>query len=158
MRKAVLSVALVLVAAFVVIQFIPGPPRDNPPVTAPAEFPPKVEAIVSAACMDCHSNETKWPWYSKVAPTSWYVARDVQRARAVLNFSEWGDIPPERRYLLLQAMWNNVVESDMPHKPYALMHPAVELSIAERKIVGDWLNERLEVLEQASVNGDRPEQ
>jgi hypothetical protein len=154
MRKVIPGAVLVLLVAFIVIQFVPGAARDNPPAAAPAEFPPPVESVLRAACMDCHSNETRWPWYSKVAPTSWFVTRDVQRARAVLNFSEWGNVPLERRYALLQAIWNNVVERDMPHKPYALMHPRIELSAADRKTVGDWLNERIVAIEQAQSDDD----
>jgi hypothetical protein len=151
-RKAILSVLLLLVVAFVVLQFVPGPSRDNPPVTAPADFPPEVAAVMKAACMDCHSNETRWPWYSKVAPTSWFVAKDVQQARAVLNFSNWENLPAETRYGFLQEMWNKVVERDMPHKPYALMHPQVELSASDRKTVGNWLNERIVALEREQAS------
>lgn len=69
-------------------------------------------------------------------------------------FSDWGNIPGERRYTLLQAMWNNVVEHDIPHKPYALMHRRVELSVTDRKTVGDWLNGRIVAIEQAQSDVD----
>jgi hypothetical protein len=147
MRKTLLVLTLAVIIAFTAIQFVPGAPRDNPPATAPVAFPPEVENVVRDACMDCHSNETRWPWYSRIAPTSWYVTRDVQRARAVMNFSDWGNLPAKRRYQLLQGIWNNVVERDMPHKQYILMHPKVELNANDRKAVRDWLNERIYLLE-----------
>lgn len=84
----VFSMLLVLVVA---IQAIPyGRNRTNPPVTAePRWDSPETRATVKNACFDCHSNETEWPWYSKVAPASWLMQHDVDAARAKLNFSEW---------------------------------------------------------------------
>lgn len=80
-------VLLVLVAA----QAIPyGKDHTNPPVVAePLWDSPETRAAVKTACFDCHSNETTWPWYSKVAPASWVMQHDVDAARARLNFSEW---------------------------------------------------------------------
>ena len=83
---------LVLLAAFVAIRFVPVRATSNPPVTGDVPAPPAAKAILHRACYDCHSNEMRWPWYSRVAPVSWLVVRDVRRDRNELNFSSWGSI------------------------------------------------------------------
>src|SRR5262245_31144538 len=63
--------------------------RTNPPVEWDVDAPAEVAAILRNACYDCHSHETRWPWYSRVAPVSWYVTRHVEKGRGDLNFSSW---------------------------------------------------------------------
>ncbi len=89
--RVVLWVAVVGAVALAAIQFVPyGRDHTNPPVTAsPAWDSPRTEQLVRAACYDCHSNETVWPWYSSVAPASWLLQRDVDEGRDHMNFSEW---------------------------------------------------------------------
>ena len=71
-----------LVAVFVLLQFT-SPPRTNPPVAPGHDLlatnppPPEIAALLHNACYDCHSDETRWPWYSHIAPVSWLVADDV---------------------------------------------------------------------------------
>lgn len=138
MKRVILVVLVVVLALFAVIQLVPGPPRDNPPSVAPARFPADVEVVMRKACLDCHSNETNWPWYSAVAPVSWYVATDVLVARSHLNFSNWEALSVETRLDMLTKLWNRVVERQMPHKQYALVHPVVELTVEEKKVIRDW--------------------
>jgi hypothetical protein len=80
-----------LFVVLVALQAVPyGRNHTNPPVVAePRWDSPETRAVVKQACFDCHSNETNWPWYSKVAPASWVLQHDVDAARAKLNFSEW---------------------------------------------------------------------
>src|SRR5215831_3235209 len=80
-----------LIPALVLIQLIPfGREHTNPPVTQePAWDSPGTRELAKRACFDCHSNETVWPWYSRVAPVSWLTQRDVNGGRRHVNFSEW---------------------------------------------------------------------
>jgi mono/diheme cytochrome c family protein len=88
-RLAVIAVAVVAVA-FVAIQIVPVH-RTNPPATTALDWDTAAtQSLARRACMDCHSNETQWPWYSRVAPVSWMVYYDVQRGRRSLNLSEYG--------------------------------------------------------------------
>jgi hypothetical protein len=153
MKRVVLVVLIVVLALFAVIQLVPGPPRDNPPSVAPVRFPADVDVVMRAACMDCHSNETEWPWYSAVAPFSWYVARDVLVARSHLNFSNWEALPVDTRLEVLTKLWDGVVERRMPHKQYALMHPRVELNAEERKVIRDWAFALVDELSQQQATG-----
>jgi hypothetical protein len=134
--------AIVLGALLVALQLVPyGRDHDNPAVTADAPWDTEEgRRLARTACYDCHSNETHWPWYSHVAPMSWLVQRDVDRGRAVLNFSEWdreqeaaGDLP------------DAVEDGSMPPGNYILLHPDAKLSGAEKAA----LIAALEALEEA---------
>lgn len=101
--------------------------------------PPQIEALLSRACYDCHSNQTRWPWYSWVAPVSWLVVRDVALGRKELNFSEWGSYYPQTRRRKLQWMGRVVREDSMPPWTYRLMHPRARLTEAERATLERWI-------------------
>ena len=109
------------------MQLVPyGRDHDNPPVTADAPWPDdESRRLAVAACYDCHSNETEWPWYSNVAPMSWLTQRDVDRGRDELNFSEW-DAEQD-----LDDLHDAVEHGDMPPWQYTLNHPEAKLSDAE---------------------------
>src|SRR5215213_10280083 len=93
-QKALKWVAIGLAALFAGLQFI-RPARTNPPVdesrtiTAQAHLAPEVASILDRSCNDCHSNQTRWPWYSNIAPVSWFVINHVNEGRAEMNFSDW---------------------------------------------------------------------
>ena len=99
-RKTIGYSAIFLAILLAAIQFI-QPDRTNPPINPSATFKAiagpgsEIGAIVDRACRDCHTNDTQWPLYSRIAPISWLVANDVKQGRAHLNFSEWGYLSPE---------------------------------------------------------------
>ena len=128
--------AIKVFAALVLIQFIPyGRNHTNPPAgQEPRWDRPETQALARRACFDCHSNETRWPWYSHVAPASWLVQNDVDGARALLNFTEWQR--PQRRAGDAPKV---VAERDMPPWDYLLMHPRARLSDAERQVLSHGL-------------------
>lgn len=121
-----------LVLALVAIQFVPyGHSRVNPAVAAePAWDSPATRALAKQACFDCHSNETEWPAYSRVAPVSWLIARDVSEGRAVLNFSEWQRVQKEAK-----EAREEVLEREMPPAIYQIMHAHARLSAADRELL-----------------------
>ena len=80
--------ALAFCMAFIAIQLVPVN-RTNSPVQGDFRGSAEVVSVLRRACYDCHSNETTWPWYSRIAPVSWVIARDVNKGRAALNFSTW---------------------------------------------------------------------
>jgi hypothetical protein len=124
-----LSVALL-------IQVVPyGWEHSNPPVTQDAPWPSvSARAIAVTACYDCHSNETNWPWYSYLAPSSWLVRRDVEAGRDELNFSEWS-----REQEGADDAIEVVLDGSMPPSQYKLLHPGARLSDAERQELVDAL-------------------
>ena len=108
--KWFVAVAVVLGAA---IQFVPVA-RTNPPVTGDIPAPPEIKTLLRNACYDCHSHETVWPWYSRVAPVSWLVAHDVEEGREHLNFSAWTDYKPLKQSVLLAGAAEEIEEGEMP--------------------------------------------
>jgi hypothetical protein len=92
-----------LVGIFILIQFIPVS-HDNPEVTQEVQWvSTETRALAQSACFDCHSNETIWPWYSYVAPASWFLIHHVEDGRRRLNFSEW-DQPNENEREITKSM------------------------------------------------------
>jgi mono/diheme cytochrome c family protein len=122
--------ALALVGAFLLIQVIPyGRDHTNPPTTAePAWDSPETRALAAAACFDCHSNETEWPWYTSVAPFSWLTQSDVGEGRDTLNFSEW-DQPQAESDEIPEV----IREGEMPPWYYAALHSGARLSDADKE-------------------------
>jgi mono/diheme cytochrome c family protein len=118
-----------LLAVAVLIQFIPfGHNHTNPPSTKePAWDSPATRELVRRACFDCHSNETKWLWYSSVAPVSWLTQSDVTNGRSHLNFTEWDK--PQRH---AKDIAEEVKSGDMPPWFYLPMHSDAKLTDAEK--------------------------
>lgn len=143
MRKVVKWIAVGFVAVFISIQLV-QPERTNPPVDesktiyAIVNVPPEAKAIFERSCYDCHSNNTKWPWYAHVAPVSWLTARDVKKGRSGLNLSTWGNYKKKRQITKLDQISQRLTEDEMPLKSYRLMHPGAVLSKAEIDLVTRW--------------------
>ena len=135
--KLVSKVFLGLSVAAVGMQLI-RPSQTNPSVTAEIQAPPEVSKLLHRACYDCHSNETKWPWYSQVAPVMWLVTRDVNEGRRELNFSEFKRYEVARQKKKLQKVVSEVEEGEMPIAIYPPLHPEAKLTADERKQLTDW--------------------
>jgi hypothetical protein len=114
-------------------------PVDNPgPLLTGARIEPPVLAILERSCADCHSDATRYPWYSYVAPVSFLIASDVQRGRRHLNLSRWPDYPLVRKQRLLSEIANQVKEREMPLWIYTVIHRGSPLSAAEIDTVFEW--------------------
>lgn len=139
MNKTFKTIAIVLgglLAVFLVIQVLPvWALKTNPPVVAEPNWDsPQTRALAQRACFDCHSNETKWPWYSNVAPVSWLVILDTVRGRNHLNFSEWGTTRAE-----VDRVGRQIQRGDMPPSTYLITHPDAKLTDAEKQQLIDGL-------------------
>ena len=129
MKRIIRMVLFSLLVLFVLAQLIPyGRNHTNPSTRVePAWDSPATRDLAVRACYDCHSNETVWPWYSRVAPASWLVQRDVDKGRHELNLSEW-DRPQKEAHEAPEM----VQKGKMPLWYYLPAHPAARLSDAER--------------------------
>jgi hypothetical protein len=127
------GVAVLLVGA----QLIPVA-RTNPLGGTELAAPRQVQKVLRLACYDCHSNETVWPWYSRVAPVSWLVARDVAEGREALNYSRWQDYGAQQRAELLEETWEEIAEGEMPPAAYLVLHPDARLDDADRAALRAW--------------------
>ena len=129
MKKWLRRLIVAALAIAVLIQLVPyGRDHTNPPVTAEPAWPsPEVRSLAARACFDCHSNETRWPWYSHVAPISWLVQSDTMEGRRELNFSEW-DRPQKEADEAAEL----VREGEMPPFIFLPTHPEARLTKEER--------------------------
>jgi mono/diheme cytochrome c family protein len=124
--RLALAIAGVAVVVFLLIQLVPYR-VDNPPVNQePTWNRARTRTLAVAACFDCHSNETRWPWYADVAPMSWFVQHDVEAARDVLNFSAW-----QVEFALAPSSGLSVRTGNMPPVKYRMAHPEAQLTPAE---------------------------
>ncbi len=124
---------LIVLLLLIISQFI-QPDRTNPPENSLATFEtvarpsPEVAAIVKRACRDCHSYNTEWPWYSRIAPVSWLLADHVKEGRQKLNFSDWSMYSPEMTRLKFKQACSEVKTGEMPLWNYRLLHPGARLN------------------------------
>ena len=145
-----------LAAGFALAQFA-NPPRTNPPVAPGHDLmatnppPPPIAVLLHSACYDCHSDETKWPWYSHIAPVSRLVANDVTRGRERLNFSDWPHALPDRAVRRLEGVSEELGYKQMPPAKYTLLHPAARLTDAQRGELVRWADETAARLKAAGA-------
>lgn len=138
MKRWIKLLLVVLGTLLVLGQALPFPPADNPPVDAEVPAPPEVRAVLRAACYDCHSNETVWPWYSGIIPAKWLVRNHVREGRKHLNFSTWNRYPAETRSDLLEQVVEQVETGQMPLRSYLLLHGDARLSSEARSLLLAW--------------------
>ena len=135
MTKKIIKILSILVIVgivlFVLIQLIPyGKNHTNPPIiSSPNWDSPQTQQLAKRACFDCHSNETVWPWYSKIAPISWLLYRDVAEGRSRMNFSNWSSGWSIETGELAEV----INEGEMPPAQYLLMHRSASLTAAEKE-------------------------
>ena len=131
------KIAAVLGIAFVAIQFVPAH-RTNRLGAGDPDAPRDVMWTLRRACYDCHSNETRWPIWAYVAPVSWSVVADVDRARLRLNFSEWASYPRDHRVYMRALSGPLTAKHRMPLWYYVTLHPDARLSAADVALLMTW--------------------
>jgi hypothetical protein len=140
-------VLLVGLGLFAIAQLI-RPAKTNPAsetslaLESQMQLDPKVAAILDRSCADCHSNKTRWPWYSNVAPVSWFVIDHVNHGRSHLNFSEWGGYDAKEQQNLLQQMCVQTKGGEMPLSSYTPLHPGSKLTMEDVGTICTWVFER----------------
>jgi hypothetical protein len=134
---------VILFIAFIALQFVP----NNMPKNAEAGkddlissgiLPSGISSILRTSCYDCHSSQTSYPWYSKVAPASWLLAKDIREGREDINFSEWGSYSKRHQIKNLQKIKEEVTSGDMPLKKYLLIHRHAKLSPEQKTALVKW--------------------
>jgi hypothetical protein len=120
------------------------PARTNPPIDprkmlVATEHPPaNMVAVLDRACHDCHTNSTRWPWYTNVAPISWWIVDHVNEGRRRASFSDWAAYDAPRRLKELGEICKRVERHNMPLQSYLLIHRDARLSDQERRAICDW--------------------
>ena len=143
LRRVIKILFIVVILAFVVGQFI-RPDFSNPPVVpsealaASTQIPSDVQRVLTRSCNDCHSNETQYPWYSKVTPFNWFLANHIQDGRHELNFSEWNTYTTTKKVRKLEELCEQVEHGAMPLPSYLWIHRDAVLSSDEGRMLCDW--------------------
>ncbi|CAN5703084.1 heme-binding domain-containing protein [soil metagenome] len=152
--KYVKIAVVVLFVAFVAIQFY-RPDFTNPPVVesenlfAADYMPENVKAILVRSCSDCHSNETVYPWYSYIVPSSWFLADHIEYGRSEMNFSKWNTYETKRKDHKLEELCEMVESREMPLPSYLWIHRDAKLSDEEIKTLCEWTKQEREKLKSA---------
>ena len=140
MFKKIIWIALVV---FIAIQFI-QPARNTSNKILPTDItmlyrvPDSVQSLLKTACYDCHSNNTMYPWYSRIQPGAWFMANHVKSGKEDLNFSEFGSYSLRKQQHKLKSIVEEINEGDMPITSYKLMHSNARLDEHEKAVLVDW--------------------
>lgn len=146
MKRKIVSISLgIIVLAMVIMQFF-NPDTNNPAeqadktLAANIDVPKDVLDVLKTSCFDCHSHQTKWPWYASIAPASFIVHDHVEDGRKHLNFSTWADYDLEKQLHKLEEIEEEVKEGEMPLKGYTIMHSGTSLSDKQKDVLFKWVH------------------
>ena len=145
---------LFLLLAFVAIQFF-KPDRnidkgDLPmAITKQVPVPADVKGLLQNACYDCHSNNTRYPWYVKMQPVAWLMSDHIREGKKELNFDAFGTYSGRRQLSKLKSIAGRVKDGTMPLSSYTLMHREANLSDKEKGLIIDWALQTKDSLETA---------
>lgn len=143
MRRALRWAAALTILFLAAIQVV-RPARTNPStdpartLAARMHVTPEAAAVLDRSCRDCHSNETRWPWYSNVAPLSWFVIDHVNHGRSHFNYSDWAQYDSDDARRLLKNACELSREQAMPMRSYLLMHRAAGLTARDVEALCNW--------------------
>lgn len=141
MKKILLSLAVILI----IIQFFTID-KTTPSTSPSSDFlvvtnlPTNIATILKSAYYDCHSYDTQYPWYSNIAPVSWFLKKHINDGRHELNFSIWDDYTTKRKDHKLEEASELILEKDMPLPPYTWLHEKAQLSENERTLIANWFD------------------
>jgi len=147
MKRILLALLIVLI----LIQFI-RPEKNNSDqlsithMTNTFYVPVSVQNILQAACYDCHSNKTNYPWYSNVQPFGWLLAKHIRQGKEELNFSEFGSYSLRRQISKLNSIAKSVENGSMPLTSYTMIHKNARLSKNDKQLIIDWATKKKDSL------------
>lgn len=142
--KIVKIIVLVLLVAFVGIQFIPTT-RNQSDTVPSTDFmvvhnvPETIQKKLQVSCYDCHSNNTQYPWYNKIQPAAWFLEDHIKEGKAELNFSEWDSLSSRRKSSKLRSIIKQIESGEMPLDSYTLIHKDAKFSEAESEEMINWI-------------------
>tara|TARA_R110002033_G_scaffold77_5_gene1078 strand:+ start:1020 stop:1472 length:453 start_codon:yes stop_codon:yes gene_type:complete len=143
--------AIVLLVALVGIQFIPTARNQSDVVPATDfmmvnEVPKAINDKLQGSCYDCHSNNTRYPWYSNIQPGAWFMEMHINNGKEELNFNEWGKYSNRKKTSKLKSIISQIRDDEMPIMSYRLIHKDAIFSDDEKKTVIEWVTKLKESL------------
>jgi len=142
--KILKIIVLVLLVAFVGIQFIPTE-RNQSDLVPKTDFlvvnntPEDIGKLLEVSCYDCHSNNTKYPWYNKIQPVAWFLEDHIKDGKKELNFSEWDEYSNRRKNSKLKSIISQIRDDEMPLFSYPLLHRDAVYSDSEKELVMEYM-------------------
>lgn len=143
MGKAVKIAGISLVGILILAQFFQpeknlseGPEQDD--LTLTLEVPGEVASLLKNSCYDCHSNHTRYPWYNRISPVSWYLNKHVKNGKEALNFSEFGQLKARSKIGDLSTICEVVEAGSMPLASFTIIHRDAILNDEEKTLICDW--------------------
>jgi hypothetical protein len=139
MKKVLLGILVVII----LIQFIRPKKNDSSvganDITTVMDVPVTIQQIIKTSCADCHSNITKYPWYSEIAPVSWFLASHVNKGKEHLNFSEWATYNKNQKSHIIKDMKHELEDHKMPLNSYLWIHKDAKMSAEQYQLMLDWV-------------------
>lgn len=137
---------------FIVIQFI-RPSRNTSDLVLPTDItkainiPGKVLYVFKSACYDCHSNNTRYPWYVNIQPIGWIMAKHVKTGKENLNFSEFANYSKRKQANKVRSIANSIKEGSMPLSSYTILHKDAKLSKMNKDLIANWVTQAKDSIE-----------
>lgn len=152
MRKVLKVSLVVLLVALIAIQFIKPPKNQSEEIAqnqigARHNVPADVQQILKVSCYDCHSNNTIYPWYSKIQPSAWFLDKHIREGKRELNFSIFSTYPASRQYKKFKEIGKEVKDGDMPLLSYRLIHRDAVLNADEKLALQNWAANSMKEME-----------
>jgi hypothetical protein len=146
------KIVLALLIVFIAMQLIR--PAHNTSgqvlrtdITKTVNVPDKVLDVFKNSCYDCHSNNTRYPWYVNIQPMGWVMARHVKEGKENFNFSEFGTYSKRKQANKLRAIATSIKEGSMPLSSYTIMHTDAKLSKEDKGLITDWASNKKDSME-----------
>lgn len=141
--KLIKKTLLAILVVFVLIQFIhPAKNRSKEILVTDISkviiIPENVQSVLKNSCYDCHSNNTRYPWYSYIQPGDWWMASHIKEGKANLNFSEFGTYSKRKQANKLRSLAETINNGSMPISSYTIMHRDAKLNDENKKLITDW--------------------
>ena len=137
------KVLLVILVVIILIQFIRPEKNESAiamnDITTVLEVPEDVKQLIKTSCADCHSNKTVYPWYSEIAPVSWYLAQHVNEGKEHLNFSEWAAYNNNQKSHIINDLKEVLEDHEMPLKSYLIIHKDAEMTQNNYETLLNWV-------------------
>lgn len=145
------KILIFLLAALVVIQFFhpkPNKSKEDQPNFIGKAFiiPDDVKHLLTVACFDCHSNNTRYPWYANIQPVDWWITKHIHEGKKGLNFDEYTNKRLRYQYHKMEELIEQVKEGEMPLNSYTWIHKDAKLSQEEKNKLIDWANSVMDTL------------
>lgn len=143
MKKVLKVILAIVIIAFIAIQFTrpaknAGEEIASNQITTKYQVPQEVQQILNGSCYDCHSNTTRYPWYSNIQPVAWWLDDHIVEGKEELNFSTFMDYPVWRQYKKFKEIGKEIKEGEMPMSSYTLVHRDAVMSADQKLLIQNW--------------------